>query len=355
MAAKKNNLTSKKLKLSVLIILISLMLSCFFWLPSLVEGSRYTRRGAVFDNNKSYSKAYLTLEQLFYSPWRYEGHASINERHKFSVAIGNSYWFIFGLTAGVIILKWKKRKNNPNYWFLLFNFCLFAITVFLMLKQSKFLLNWLPLGFLQFPFRLLNLTLISSSILGAILCSFLKRKTQVKFIIILGALIIMSAKSYWHIGEINNKMSPFDNYWANEFTETGDRGEHTPIWSPTRYLEKAPAKVQVADGNVGKIEITKWQSEIHEYLVEANTPSRLAESTSYFPGWKVYIDNKKVLIEFQDPFWPGMITYKIPSGQHKIRVVFTETKLRIIADFISILGIVMTGSLIYLSKKRQLY
>jgi len=60
---------------------------------------------------------------------------------------------------------------------------------------------------------------------------------------------------------------------------------------------------------------------------------RMIDYTFYFPGWKVFVDNKEVPIEFQDPKYRGVITYGVPSGKHTILLKFTNTKNTIISKY----------------------
>ena len=88
-----------------------------------------------------------------------------------------------------------------------------------------------------------------------------------------------------------------------------------------------------------------------EYIVNAATEIRLADYTFYFPGWKVFVDNTEVPIEFQDMNYRGVITYKVPQGKHSVLVKFTDTKVRFLANMISVISIGVLGLLIIFRKK----
>lgn len=57
---------------------------------------------------------------------------------------------------------------------------------------------------------------------------------------------------------------------------------------------------------------------------------------SIFLDGKFFLDKKLVDIEFQDPNYRGIITFNVPKGQYLLEVVFTNTRLRTLADAISI-------------------
>ncbi len=89
------------------------------------------------------------------------------------------------------------------------------------------------------------------------------------------------------------------------------------------------------------------KSTIHKYEIHSSGNTRIRENTLYFPGWNVLVDGKSVNIEFQDPKNRGLITFFVPDGKHSIDVKFQETRLRLFANFITILSI---GCLLFYSK-----
>lgn len=83
------------------------------------------------------------------------------------------------------------------------------------------------------------------------------------------------------------------------------------------------------------------KSSLHTYLVEVKKDARLVDHTQYFPGWKAYVDGKETLIQFQDQNSRGEITFAVPKGQHLVKVVFGETKLRFFGDMLSVVTLLV--------------
>ena len=77
--------------------------------------------------------------------------------------------------------------------------------------------------------------------------------------------------------------------------------------------------------------------------MKAFTPSRIIVNTLYFPGWQVLVDGYPVEIQFQDPSWRGLMTFNVSAGEHQVVVKFGETRLRMFADVISLVGFVVLG------------
>jgi hypothetical protein len=91
----------------------------------------------------------------------------------------------------------------------------------------------------------------------------------------------------------------------------------------------------------GKIIQEKRKTTRHDYTVHSQTDKvRIRENTLYFPNWEVYVDGKKTNIEFQDRLNRGLITYWLPMGEHRVSIQFKDTKLRMVANLLSILTFV---------------
>jgi hypothetical protein len=73
----------------------------------------------------------------------------------------------------------------------------------------------------------------------------------------------------------------------------------------------------------------------------------MADYTFYFPGWRAYIDGRETTIQFQDPEYRGVITYYVPSGEHRIDLLFTDTKVRKFGIVISIFSIVSFFAILF--------
>ncbi|MBI4066282.1 hypothetical protein HY411_01055 [Candidatus Gottesmanbacteria bacterium] len=84
----------------------------------------------------------------------------------------------------------------------------------------------------------------------------------------------------------------------------------------------------------------------HELTVAAGTDARIVDNTLYFPGWTVSVDDRQLDLVgeliYQDPNYRGLMTFKVPAGEHRVVVVFGDTKLRKVANILSVSGLVVT-------------
>ncbi len=70
-------------------------------------------------------------------------------------------------------------------------------------------------------------------------------------------------------------------------------------------------------------------------LVSAKGGTTIAANVSYYPGWRLFIDNQESeLIEAA-----GRIEFSVPAGDHRVSLVFAETRLRLASNLLSILGL----------------
>ena len=110
------------------------------------------------------------------------------------------------------------------------------------------------------------------------------------------------------------------------------------------------SKGEIIEGD-GKILQRTEKNSWRKYTVKANTDIRMVDNTFYFPGWKVYIDGKNTEIEFQDMNYRGIITYRVPKGEHNIYLKFAETKIRKFGNILSILSLIFF-LLVYIFRRK---
>ena len=134
-----------------------------------------------------------------------------------------------------------------------------------------------------------------------------------------------------------------ESYYSSIYEGTTDTGESSPIWS-VRFMERRPKEMLEVISGEATYTAQRRTTTRHEYRVHAATKARLLENTLYFPGWKVLVDGKQVPLEFQDPEHRGLMTFWIEPGSHEIIVRFDESAIRMVADMVSLVGLIMLGA-----------
>lgn len=321
----------------LLLILTGFMLSAFFWVPAFFEG-KYTLRDII--TKGSYLHNFVGYLQLVYGAWSYGGSG------QFSVQVGVVQW-VMTIMAGIFIFE----KNEKEYKRFLYGgfFIFFLCALFLMIPYSQFI--WDRVSLLQkfqFPWRFLSLCVFVTALFGAWIVSFIPKQHQTSAVIIILVSLLFFNKDYWHARTFLHKPELF---FTGIYNSTTDTGESAPIWS-VRFMEHQPrAHIEVISGKVDVIQEAAHTSVFHSYVISTSSKIRLRENTLYFPGWSVTVDGIKVPIQFQDPQNRGVDTFFVAPGKHIVKLSFVETRLRLIADGISTVGLCLLAIFFILKKK----
>lgn len=322
--------------------LLSLGIASFYLIPLMLEFKYlyYGLGSSVFLPN-----SYLELTNLLYPGWYYFYNSDILTRGHY-LHLGVIEILIF--LGGLLYLLWQRMNNKKIHVLIPILYIIFLVYIILITKLGTpvfYLIK--PLGNIQHQWRLLSAMLFIPPLIIAFLINKLNQKCKK----LLGALIIflivvfrfpqIYGKNFLQTKE-DIYFSSKDNLYAQVMNT---------IWTgPTQNYPVKKVKGEIIEGKgsiVQRNEHNSWR----RYEINATTPLRLVDNTFYFPGWKVYIDNKETPIEFQDMNYRGVITYRVTSGKHSIFVIFTDTKIRLFANSVSIFSIGVFGLLLYFRKK----
>jgi hypothetical protein len=320
-------------------VILGFCLSAFFWLPATLEG-KYTLRSIVLKGQYDSQERFLPLRNFIYSTWSY------GISGQFSVQLGVIQWIV--TLASIALLFARKKLTRENRIWILFFVIALITSIWFMTPSARFIWSAIPLiQQFQFPWRFLSVSIFLSSMLGALFIYHLPEKWQKYAFVGLLVGTLGTTFPYWHAKAYLNQP---DSYYSNIYYGTTDTGESAPIWS-VRFMESTPdARMDVIGGKASIKNISRTSTR-HVYKVNAQTPAQLRENTLYFPGWEVLVDNQKQSIEYQDPHNRGVITFIIPEGEHAVQIFFKDTKLRTLANALSVCALVIVGILAILSKR----
>ncbi len=335
--------SKKYTRIALFALASGLALSAFYWVPALLE-HRYTY-GNLFMKNL-YKDHFPPLINFFIPNFTNDIRLRTAE---ISVQLGLFHGIGFFLALYVLLRKKIQRSITKKLF--LFSLVLTITTFFFMQPISRFF--WENVNILrqfQFPWRLLAVTTFTTSILSLSYLEFSFFKKPFVFTI-LCSLVTFSTLFYWYppqgFDQVNEK--DFWNYPLN----TTYFGETDVIWSAGPAKDYPKERIEVISGQATVSNFSKI-TQRHTFLVDAKSEARLVDHTQFFPGWRVYIDNTQVPIQFQDPNHRGLITFDMPKGNHSVRVIFGESKTRAIADTISIATLTGLISLALWRKNKRL-
>ena len=311
---------------AVFSLFLSLGISSFYWLPALWE-RKYTY-GDLFMKDL-YKDNFPSVYQLFTPNFLNQKWGWVNN---IPVQIGAFHLLSFLLSFFLFL---RDEFNTKEKKIFIFSSAIFIASIFIMLPVSDYF--WKKISLLrqfQFPWRLLSLVGFTTSITGFVFFKFPLFKKR-KFFWLFCFLIIFSSIPYWKPQEGFDKID--ESYWWNYPLNTTYFGEANTIWAGNPPENFPTYPIEIIEG---KGEINKFfkKSNYQTFAINADTKVNVVSRTLFFPGWRVFIDKQEVPIEFQDPNYRGLITFKIPQGEHKVEIKFTKTKDRIIGEFFSLIS-----------------
>lgn len=313
------------------VICFGFALSAFFWLPALIEAKYVT--GLKIVNFADHFPAFF---QLIFPSWG-TGFSVPGIADGMSFQIGVPHLLI--VIASLFFLR--RMPHLPFFlsWFM--------IILFLLLETSLPVWKLIPaLGLIQYPWRLLSLVILLTSFMAGSL-AFLKKSK-----IFIALLILLPLFFYSGYTKPVKYLSREDSFYLNNpnWTQgTATLGNSfSTIWLPFGK----PKKEQKLEIVSGKVEVKKADIKPQTYFfqLETATPAQARVNTSYFPGWKVLVNEEETKVDFSD----GLINFKIPKGESIVKIKFINTPIRFLANIISLLGLVssLTLGILFIVKSR---
>lgn len=369
-----------KLRLSLFSIaggILSLGLSAFFWLPSMIERKFTFVDNILTKELANYQDHYVFLSQLWYSPWGYGGSTKgLNDGMTFQLGKVPILLIVLSLIFGILYLLKRKRIDGILKTYLFILFSLF-VSLFMMTEYSSFIWNGISfLWYIQFPWRFLTFVDLFIAIISAYFIYFFKELTETfikKYsdllvgLVVAGAVATMVVKYYPYfkpqkfISTNDSKRTNFNEIaWrisstSYEFVPNSVKTMKTGLGTTTlaikeNELTKDPAEIKTGDA---KLTVIKNLFEIKEFGVAAVIPSVFQLNTYNFPGWQAKLDGKEVKIDDNNDL--KLINVQVPAGDHVLSFVFKNTLVRTLSNYISAvsLAIVLSYLLTSLSKKNK--
>jgi len=308
--------------------LIALGVAGYYIVPLLVE-KKYFYFGQY---STIFNYSFLGLSNLIDFRWHYLlGTDVFTRAHTLQVGIVESLGLSIGLIFFLKEIVFKKKLNDYSFFVL----CIASgiLIIFFLLPISSDVYDVVPvLQNIQFPWRMLSVLVIIPPLLFAIFMQRYKNPLLFYGIVLLVVII--------RVPELYGK-----NYtsYQNSFYHSNKDNLHSvnmnTIWSEEAvdYSLKV-RQYDIVEGKGSVIERSISNS-TRIYEISAQTPLKMVDYTFYFPGWNVLIDNKPVLIQFQDPALRGVITYMVLEGKHEVKIIFEDTNVRKVGKGLSVISI----------------
>lgn len=319
----------------VFIITIGLGLAAPFWLPALFE-KEYVTGLQIFDLTRHFPEIY----QLLIPSWGF-GLSPNDLVNPMSPQIGVANMFVAIVALTSLFFRFKKIVT--------FFLAGFIIIFFLMTPYSVWIWQNIPfLSYFQFPWRLLSLEILISSFLAGSLVSFetFKKPKKLRKIVVVSLIIIPIALS------LNYAKAPFyhqrtDSHYLTRSNFTDGTNSPGNVFH-TKWLSQIPAKrkekIEILKGQ-GTINDLKIRTNKYSFLVKSEENLELRVNTAFFPGWTVYVDNKKEQMENN----LGKMSLKVPEGNHTVLVKLEPTPIQKTSNIYFLISVF---SIIFIAKSK---
>ncbi|RME73217.1 MAG: hypothetical protein D6784_12250 [Chloroflexi bacterium] len=331
--------------------LTGLALAAVYLLPVLVE-TKYIKIEQWTSGSYNYLQHFVYFAQLFLPDWGY-GYAGPGLLDDFSFQLGIVVFalFVFATTA---ILRSRFPHRGTALFFLLTTIA----AVWLMSPLARPVWQAIPIASLvQFPWRLLGLTMFSMAVVSAALLAGHGQKDSLPAEPLLLLLVVGLASFAYTLPQYTDIPA-----WAETplAVVNWDRAsivdrvgmvavtEEQPQTSPmeAQYLNGQPLTVAGIIAGNGTVETLHHGGASDRVRVQADTPVTLQLYTYEYPGWQVSVDGQAVDHRFEPPY--GLMTVDLPPGEHIVELRMGSTPARTAGSLISWLAVVgIAGALVW--------
>lgn len=345
---KSNN--DKKIQLLLLAkkvmayLLIPILLSAFFLIPAFLELSS-TRLSIESGNEVEYSRHFVSLSQLWSSPWGYGG--SESEADGMSFMIGKTSILLALFAFIYIIIRHKSFSEIVPINALVVLISTIIITTFLMLKESYLIWQTIPYSqLIQFPWRWISFTNVAISILGAISIIILEKQIPKKYFnilsVILIALITYSLISPITISSLpQNKFFRAQSYYQKDDIEITDKahlnGEVSKVSNEFLYKDVDLTNIYSGTESIYCTTLCQIRNEITtpdsvSFSANMYSTGYITTNKANFPGMKLFVNGVQQNFESEK----GIVKILLPArGKYEINLQLFDTPIRAISNVIS--------------------
>lgn len=302
-------------------------LSCWFLIPVLFERNLVQIEQIATLTN--YRDHFLSLSQLWHSPWGYGGSAKTGEVDGMSFMLGKSQ-----LVISLIVLlgiSWRKNWSRP--------FIFFALTLIFYAWMTTVLAGpiWqlIPaLGILQFPWRLLAFAGFGLS--GMLGYSTKLIPQQIHWALTIFITIFLLFFNLKFFKPERSLILRDSDFLSQEKLDT--LAEH----KIPEYLPAAMSEFPSQAANDG---LTRTPISVSGSLV-LDSPGPITIATAYMPQWVLQVDGKKVDIT---PTNTGaIISSPVSAGKHELVLAWKRTWTENLGLGISALALLIVIGLLFI-------
>lgn len=346
---------TKKIKSLYPLIVSGLMgfgLSSFFTLPLLFE-RKFVHVESVLSGYFDYRRHFVDIKQMFFS--NHFGYGSSDLGPGDDIVLNSGIVLLTASFLTLLFLHLSKAKKKHKILVSLLAFCELCI-LFMMHLKSVFVWEKISvLQWLQFPWRLLALSIFVLSFIvsmGVYYSGKYQRIVGVVLILLVFALhgSFFAPKEWLHITD-EQKLS--GEFWEKQLTIS--IFDYLPKSAELPPNRKAGDTPEILDGDAQILNYEKHSS-LQKGRVSVESETALIRIPLFdFPGMEVRV-NDAVVTHTHDncegqPYCFGTISFVVPYGIHTIQTRLRNTPIRSLGNIITLVsGLALT---VYVTKKNH--
>ncbi|MBC8263608.1 MAG: YfhO family protein, partial [Anaerolineales bacterium] len=346
-------------------LLLALGLSAFFWLPAFFEKQWVKIHLAYTPAGMNYRYNFLSLGELLSPPTPV--HTSLmNPAPPRSLGLVQ-----LGLTLLAMAGWWSFKDREKRFNVLFFSLVLISL-IFMVLPQSVAVWDHLPLlEYVQFPWRFLGIASLAAALLAGAAISLLSDRVRFvlpasTIVLAVEALVIAFSLPWLYPRYCSTTKDLSIANLAQLERGLGvigatSAGEYLPIWvkevpseSSMEAMYRAGVPIERLEPSSlpegAEVKSAEYGLTSADILIESPQPFRAVFNTFYFPGWRAYVDGKRVPIVPTESY--GLISFEVPAGESNLQVRFQDTPLRLAAKALSALSALVVLALVIWSLVR---
>lgn len=344
--------------------IIALLLSAYFWIPAILE-NKYTMVSLLTKELADFKLHFVSVPQFFNSSWGYGG-SILGPMDGFSLEVGKLHLVLVSIAICLLLINYIKTKSKSGGILVIFIF-MFFFSIFIQSYYSSIIWeNLKALSYIQFPWRFMLYGVFTSSFIAGYIFAF-KFDARLKYILA-GIIILISLFYYGSFFRPDRYLKVTDKDYISKniirWKTSAMAFEYVPMGIATKRSDLNTTIVDIDESKIAKktaeslskkvfidVKTDKPQYKKFEYV--AQNDSEIRVNTFSFPGWKVLINGKE--ISYNDKNKLKLITIKVPKGSGLVEVIFEETKIRKIANYLTLFGMIMViGMIPYYKKKLKI-
>ncbi len=342
---------------------LGLALSAWYWLPALME-TRYVQPGTLQEGYFHYSGHFRTG-----ALGKEIGLVQLSPGFVYDTTSEQTSPFAMGLVQAIvaalgIILNLKSLISNtqsppstlhppPSNHTSLALF-LFLLATFMMTPLSRPLWDHLPLlPMVQFPWRFLSVQALFAAMMAAWGVEHLRVRGAAAAVVASAlALAVMlplrPERLMIAAGDVTTgRLQMYELFTANIGTTITYEWLPRDV-NPRPYTSEqvttpgAPPRAFAIEGELVSARETAHRSTRRAWQIDAATPATLVFPLLYWPGWSAALDGAPIPIRAAHS--SGRVQVDVPPGQHTIVLQLGNTPLRLAAQAISLLALLICGA-----------